>query len=285
MVKGKGKTLDQFEQAFGGGRVRELQKQVRAMAEQRHNIQIEAPKGSNTIRFGVIGDTHFGSLYEAKDELQAFYELLKDEGIKTVLCAGDVIDGHRVYPGHEYEIHRLGWKAQSEWFRDTAPLIKGIDTYFITGNHDESFKRAAGINVGELLQDIRSDWHFLGEGKGGRIVLSADNGVSADIMMMHPRGNPPYALSYRLQKIIESLEGGNKPQLLITGHYHKSEILPTYRNVCGLQSGCFQWQTPFLAELGSPAHVGGWIIEVTPQTKTNGNIFKMQFVAFYNTKK
>jgi hypothetical protein len=166
-----------------------------------------------------------------------------------------------------------------------APLIKGIDTYFITGNHDESFKRAAGINVGELLQDIRSDWHFLGEGKGGRIVLSADNGVSADIMMMHPRGNPPYALSYRLQKIIESLEGGNKPQLLITGHYHKSEILPTYRNVCGLQSGCFQWQTPFLAELGSPAHVGGWIIEVTPQTKTNGNIFKMQFVAFYNTKK
>jgi hypothetical protein len=37
-------------------------------------------KRGNTLAFGVIGDTHLGSLYEAKDELAAMYEQFKRVG-------------------------------------------------------------------------------------------------------------------------------------------------------------------------------------------------------------
>ena len=280
--KEKGKSLAQFEQAFGGGRVRELQKQIRAMAEERHTIAVSKPKGSNSIRFAVIGDTHYGSLYEAKDEMQAFYELLADQEINTVLHVGDILDGHKIYKGQEFELHKLGWDKQAAWFADVAPRVRGIQTYFITGNHDESFKKLTGINVGQEIEHIRDDWHFLGE-DSGRIQLETKDGNSVDVMLLHPDGGTAYALSYKPQKITEQIEGGTKPQVLLIGHFHKAEWMPSYRNTCVIQAGCFQYQTPFMVRKGSAAHVGGWIVEVTPQT--NGNIFRAEFVAFYNMKK
>ena len=32
------------------------------------------------------------------------------------LHAGDVIDGINMYKGHEYEVHKRGWKEQRDWF-------------------------------------------------------------------------------------------------------------------------------------------------------------------------
>jgi len=66
-----------------------------------------------------------------------------------------------------------------------------------------------------------------------------------------------YAVSYRMQKMIESIAGGRKPDMLASGHYHKAETLPSYRNVFGVDVGCFEDQTPFMASRASAAHVGG----------------------------
>jgi hypothetical protein len=65
-----------------------------------------------------------------------------------------------------------------------------------------------------------------------------------------------------MQKFIEAIPGGEKPDLLAIGHFHKAEYLPAYRNVTGLQVGTMQGQTPFMAAQASAAHVGGWIISV-----------------------
>jgi hypothetical protein len=98
-------------------------------------------------------------------------------------------------------------------------------------------------------------------------------------MLIHPGGGTSYALSYRAQKIVESLEGGTKPDLLAIGHYHKADMIPSYRNVCAIQTGTFERQTPFMARGGLSAHVGGWIGEVV---KGKGhNTIKAEFVAFY----
>jgi hypothetical protein len=43
--------------------------------------------------------------------------------------------------------------------------------------------------------------------------------VDADLI--HPRDGSAYALSYHLQRRINNMSGGNKPKILITGHYHK----------------------------------------------------------------
>ena len=85
--------------------------------------------------------------------------------------------------------------------------------------------------------------------------------------------------SYRPQKIVEQLEGGTKPDILAIGHFHKAEWMPAYRNVCVLQSGAFQWQTPFMRDLGLAAHVGGWIIKVTMGKSAAS--YGGKFIAFY----
>lgn len=92
-------------------------------------------------------------------------------------------------------------------------------------------------------------------------------------------GGTAYAVSYRPQKAIEQMEGGRKPNMAAFGHFHKAEFLPAYRNVCGIQTGCFEWQTPFMARLPTAAHVGGWIVQVQPGKSYN--VVKAEFVAFY----
>ena len=64
--------------------------------------------------------------------------------------------------------------------------------------------------------------------------------------MLHPGGGSSYALSYRIQKIIESLDSDNKPDCLLVGHFHKAFTLPAYRGVAAVAAGCTQRQTGVL---------------------------------------
>jgi predicted phosphodiesterase len=275
------KTLKDFEDKHGGTRIAALEGALEATAQKRTPITLEVPGKDNTIWFGVIGDTHYGSLYECKDELAAMYRAFKAAGVKNVLHAGDLIDGHRVYRGQEFELHRHGWAEQRDHFVKHAPKESGITTYFITGNHDASMKKAAGMDVGAELADRRKDWHFCGEDYAA-IDFVTGNGRKFKVAMIHPSGGSAYALSYRPQKIAEQIEGGSKPNLLAVGHYHKAEFMPSYRNIAVLQVGCFQRQTPFMVTKGLAAHVGGWIVRVTVQSKNAlSNSIQAEFVAFY----
>jgi len=55
--------------------------------------------------------------------------------------------------------------------------------------------------------------------------------------------------------------------------------MPSYRNVAALQTGTFQRQTPFMAQQGLAAHVGGWLVDVT--VGNGHNVIRAEFVAFY----
>jgi hypothetical protein len=69
-------------------------------------------------------------------------------------------------------------------------------------------------------------------------------------------------MSYKVQKRIEAMSGGEKPNVLAIGHYHKAEYIPEYRNVHAFQTGCLQAQTPFMRGKGISAMIGGWIVEL-----------------------
>jgi DNA polymerase II small subunit/DNA polymerase delta subunit B len=276
------KSVGDFEQLHGGGKIKNLEAQlkiekakVESLADVKGKVKVETSPDCH-ISFGLISDTHLGSLYFDSKSLSAYYDYVKAQGIEEVYVVGDVIDGHKIYRGQEFELRDLGLDAQVERIRKDWPRV-GIRTKFITGNHDASFKSEAGVVAGKVIESARSDMEFLGE-EQARVQWHTPNG-KFEMMMLHPGGGSSYALSYRPQKIIESLEGGTKPDLLAIGHYHKAEFIPSYRNVCLIQGGAFQRQTPFMARQGLAAHVGGWIVDVV---KGKGhNSIKAEFVAFY----
>jgi hypothetical protein len=282
-MKPKSKGIVEFEQSFGQPKMARLE---RELANQRAKVEALAGKhkkvnvckqADNTVRFGLTGDRHVGSLEFFEDGLSAFYDRCSAEGINLVLDAGDILDGNRMYRGQEFELRDVGFDAQLSRFVKAMPSARGISTEFITGNHDASFKSAAGIGVGEALAEKRPDYTFLGEAQATkRFVTPA--GVF-DVMLLHPDGGTSYALSYRPQKIVEQLEGGTKPNLIGIGHYHKAEFIPSYRNIAVCQTGTFSWQTPYMMRKGLSAHVGGWIIEAT--VGESWNSVKAEFVAFY----
>jgi predicted phosphodiesterase len=275
------KTLAHFEETHGQPKISRLQKaleaehaKVEALAGTQNRITVETRRDCK-IRFAIIGDTHIGSLYAHTDAIRAFYEYAAKSGCEAVYHAGDILDGHRVYRGQEFELRDVGLDAQLD--RLEGLDMADVKTRFITGNHDQSFKTAAGIHVGKSIESTRTGWEFLGE-EQATVEWQTPAGRFS-MMLSHPGGGTSYAQSYRIQKQIESLSGGTKPDLLVNGHYHKALFMPSYRNVCGVMSGTFQKQTPFMARQGLAAHVGGWIIDVT--VGEDHNAVKGEFVAFY----
>ncbi len=220
-----------------------------------HQIDTKRFEG-NLVRIGVVSDTHLCSRHQQLTHLKSIYRRFADEGIDTVLHAGDLLEGIRMYRGWELEVLAHGADEQIAYAVTNYPREKGITTYLIAGNHDLSFMTNAGINVVKRVCEQRPDMRFLGNYGA---FLDLPGGMRA--YLHHGAGGVPYARSYRGQKLIENFPPGNKPKIVCSGHYHVTAILPDYRNVFFMHPGCFQSQTEFLRRLGLAPDVGGFIIE------------------------
>lgn len=266
-------------------RIRELEHQLRG-AEQRvadlhrslgRHVKIIKNK-QNTFRFALISDTHYGSLYHDTGALHSFLRYVAASGVTTVLHAGDVLEGEKMHFGQDRELSHAGLTQQLEALAE-FPHGLGLDVKFITGNHDICYVKASGVNVGQMIADA-TGWECLGD-MYGEVSFDTPSGAYR-VGLFHPRDGSAYAMSYKLQKIIEQWTGGKKPHMLVVGHYHKALSIPQYRNVHAVHPGCFQQQTPFMAGKGLAAHVGGWIVEVTAGgEKELWNAVRTEFVSYY----
>jgi len=93
-----------------------------------------------------------------------------------------------------------------------------------------------------------------------------------------------YALSYKLQKMVEAMSGGEKPNILACGHYHKSEYF-FYRNVHIFQTSSFQAQTPWMKGKGIATSIGGWIVEINADNEGTITRIKQEYIPFYKAIK
>lgn len=112
----------------------------------------------------------------------------------------------------------------------------------------------------EAREAGRDDLRYLGYMEAW-ITLRRADGAEAKMWVVHPGGGAAYATSYAPQKMIESLQGGEKPAVAIVGHFHKMELL-NYRSVWIYQAGTTMDQSPFMRKRRLDAHVGGGIIEL-----------------------
>ena len=236
------------------------------------------------FKFGALGDSHLYSKYERLDALNCLYDIYKSEGINTVYHTGNAVDGEFRFNKFDL-LGPSGIGPQIEYFARNYPVRDGITTNFITGDdHEGWWINREGINVGRLMQDTaeslgRTDLKFIGHMETD-VVLKAPNG-DAVMRVMHPGGGSAYATSYTAQKIVESFQGGEKPDILLIGHYHKLEYgYP--REVHVVQTGCTQDQTPFMRKLKIQAHVGGTIVQFHQANTGEINRFKVEFIPFYD---
>lgn len=283
-VKNKPATLSELSSRFDRG-VNKIQQAINRLSEQGYNVKVAAegvslvrdfPVGGtfridpkkikgNKIRFGACGDNHACSKYERLDVSEAIYDWYAREGIAEVYHTGNMIDGQcrfnrfDLLPGCDSIEGQVGYNAK------VYPQRKGIKTKFIAGNdHEGWYVQNAGINIGQLMQQAaeaagRTDLEYLS-------YMEADLRFPAEkgdtwVRVCHPGGGSAYATSYTSQKLVESLQGGEKPAVMLIGHYHKMEY-GRHREVMCVQTGCMQDQTPFMRSKRLDAQIGGWIIEL-----------------------
>ena len=215
-------------------------------------------KSNRKIRFGLIGDTHYNSKYVQMTYLNEFYDRCISLGIKDIYHTGDIDDGEQMRPGHSYENYTQGADEHIAEIIKNYPYREGVMTHFITGNHDASFRKSCGLDIGNQIISKRSDLNYL-----GRDVANINITENVTMQLRHPWSSSAYALSYRPQKIVESMEAAclDKPAILCIGHFHKIEYL-YYHGVHVFQTGCFQSATPFTTGKGISVSMGGWVVEI-----------------------
>ena len=235
-------------------------------------------------KFGALGDTHLASKYSRLDVLRCAYKIYEEEGINTVYHGGNIIDGECRFNKHDL-VTRSGMAAQVEYLINEYPQTKGITTYFVVGDdHEGWWTQREGIDVGAYIEAEaekagRNDLKYIGYLERD-VELKAKRG-SAAMRVMHSGGGAAYAISYTTQKIVESLQGGEKPRILLVGHHHKFEHgYP--REVHTVQTACTQDQTPFMRKNKIQAMVGFTVIKFHQADTGEINRFAAEFVPFYD---
>lgn len=233
--------------------------------------------------FGFVTDTHLCSKSERLDVLRAAYDVFADRGIVTVFHAGNMVDGEARFNTQELFAH--GITDQANYVLANYPQKPGMTTYFVDGDdHEGWWTQREGIEFGRVLQmeaeaSGRHDLQYMGYMEND-VLVKAPNGQTI-IKVIHAGGGSAYALSYTSQKLVESLQGGEKPHILLIGHYHKAEYCYP-RGVHCVQGGCTQDQTKFMRKKRLEAHLGFWIIRF--RTDDHGAVthFAPEFFPFYD---
>ena len=239
---------------------------------------------NNTFLFGVAGDRHHASKYHRQDVLEDLHQRFERAGVDCVFDAGNWIDGESRFNKHD--ITRAGMDPQIHLMAEETPQI-GVPTFAVWGDdHEGWYAQREGIDMGQhaehIMQHAGHDWHDLGFMEAHIVLRNANTGAETIMAVSHPGGGSAYALSYRPQKIIESLEGGEKPAVVVMGHYHKLEAL-NVRNVWCLQSGTTCDQTPFLRKKSIEVHVGGAILGLEQDPESGAIIgFSPQIIRYFN---
>lgn len=224
--------------------------------------------------FGAIGDTHLCSRHQQITYLRWFYKYIKSKGAQFVLHAGDILNGDNVYRGQKFENFVHGFDGQVDYVVKHYP--KNLPTYFITGNHDLDFQIRGGSDVGRAISIERSDMTYLGQ-MGAYVYVGP-----MKIYLVHGMGSPAYALSYKLQKMVEAFSTENKPHMLVAGHWHSAGQF-FIRNIHAMTPGSFQGQTPMLKRLAIFPVIGGYLIEVNTDKRGVAS-FQFEFIPLYKPK-
>jgi predicted phosphodiesterase len=247
------------------------------------HVMTSGPDGYH--KFGALGDTHLASNYERLDVLNDLYDFYASEGVTQVFHCGNWIEGECRF--NRYELKTHGVRNQLKYMVDNYPRREGITTYCVAGDdHEGWYAQREGMDIGRMMQDEaeragRFDLVNLGYQEAFVDVVRADTGAVNKMLVSHPGGGSAYAISYAPQKIVEALQGGEKPAVLLLGHYHKMSA-DNIRNVWVVQVGCTKDLDSFGRKKKLSYHVGGTMIEMWQDERGAVTRFKPELRRYFD---
>jgi len=211
------------------------------------------------FKYGYFSDPHIGHKEFRGQLWDKMIRYFKREKPDFILTPGDHLEGmsHRV--GHVYNLNEIGYHAQIKKAVDLYSELPS-PTFGIDGNHDQWYFKPQnmGVIVGEDLERRV-------EGKGythlGQQEGDIEPAPGVTIKLFHANDGTAYAMSYKMQKLIESFTGGDKPNIVMSGHYHKA-LSMSIRNVVGFECGTLCGQTEWMRGKKIAAHMGFGMIDV-----------------------
>lgn len=233
----------------------------------KENDVYQIPNKDGEIKFLALSDIHYGSKWDNPSLVNAAYELAEKENCQFVLNSGDIFEGdfHNKRPDHIYQVKALGME-QLDYVAEKYPKSE-LPTYYITGNHDATFLKTCGADIGKMLADKREDLTYLGHD------LADLRMGKTTIRLRHGTGGNAYAKGYKLQKYCETLPIDDIPDIILQGHFHYSAYFKN-RDIHCFNVPSLQSYTPFAKSMGMPQEMGFWIIECGLDSK--GNMISIQ---------
>jgi DNA polymerase II small subunit len=232
----------------------------------------------------MLSDLHIGSKMFLAEDFGRFLGWLNGrlgdldivERIRYVIVAGDVVDGIGVYPGQELQLSERNLRGQYALAREFLSQVpKHMKLLIVPGNHDPVRQAlpqpVVSADVGGPLYELPNAVHLGGPASvkldgvnfliyHGRSLddviatvpdLTYDRPVEAMEVLLKARHLAPTygkrtALSPELR---DMLVIDPVPDVFHAGHVHTLDV-GSYRGTLVVNSGTFQSQTPFQANMG-----------------------------------
>ena len=232
----------------------------------------------------MLSDLHIGSKLFLADDFTRFLAWLNGrlgdldivERIRYVIVAGDVVDGIGVYPGQEFQLSEKNLRGQYAIAREFLRQVPNHMKLLIApGNHDPVRQAlpqpAVAEDVGGPLYGLENVVHIGGPANvkldgvnfliyHGRSLddviatvpdLTYDRPVEAMEVLLKARHlAPTYGKRTALSpEVRDMLVIDPVPDVFHAGHVHTLDV-GSYRGTLVVNSGTFQAQTPFQANMG-----------------------------------
>jgi hypothetical protein len=281
-----------------------------------HELKFGATSDSH-----LVSTHHTGDSVKKSGPLWNFYRTCEREQVPIVFHGGNWIDGHarfnrfgvkkvgvtdqvemflNEYPyipgvttvfiaGDDHE----GWWWQREGL-DIAEYAAlkaqkgGRDDMHFIGylEADIAIIPGLGFKYNRYQKDERHINEIINSNRGKNFPKSSAVDLSqhehyAIMKLLHAGGGTSYAKSVQPQKIINSYESGEKPQILLIGHYHKASV-DYIRNTHVVQMGTTEEQSDFMRKKVIPADVGSYVISINQSPTGEINRFRHRFIPWLN---
>jgi len=222
-----------------------------------YTYKIKEDLDSNT-KIGVISDLRFGSKYEQISKLNDIYRKFAQDGVKYVIITGNLLEGRYTARKEEMFGNSLLFNtgiAQADHLIEYFPKVEGIETLFITGETDHTWK---DFNVGKYIESKRSDMTYLGP-KSCNVKF---NNVSIQVENLKKNGEA-YTIAYPPQKYSRSLACYEDYDIILLGGTLTIQDFPRLRDSRILTIPSCVARTPLMKSKDQQNTMGSYELELS----------------------